>query len=448
MDEETVTPQGALPEDDPRLLVEAQAKAVGWKTSWTRIDDDFALYVELPNGRRTQRRYMSRRKAENFLEYDFTKVKLLGDLDACHFADEKVIEAIVYGFAGDGGLRKMRDLPGIEPLEGPEIGDSDDEFDPEISPPAIQGSQRFQGWRLRFPEELPGGISLELRTASNRLSTFTGPLAANPAQRYSLRLSGVTATYHDELLSLLNRVADATFFDLDTKFGIGLRLSDRVKMGVRRPAALNGIVTGRVRTPRSQYDDKPMSLYWYGRSSTRLPLLEYLAYYQVLEYYFPSYSRRDALDRLRQTLRDPRFEPEDDSQLNRVLALAARTGKGFGSERDQLKSTLRACTTEEDLRTFIESDEEMVSQIKDKQKVRDVTLVHLNDKSSDLITQVSNRIYDMRCRIVHAKEDGGETTKDILMPFSKEAMTLEKDITLVRHLAQLLLISGATRLTL
>jgi hypothetical protein len=448
MDEEAGSLQSVLSEGDPRLTVEAEAVAAGWKTQWSRFDDEIALYVEFPNGRKTQRRYVTEARAKRFLEHEFTQVKFLGELDACYFADEKVIEAVIFGFQGDGGLRRLRELPGIKPIVDTENGGTEEEFDPEVTPLSVRQARRSKEWSLVFPEELPGGLTLELRTASSRFRAFASPLAPDSSNRYTLRLRGVTATRHDDLMALLNKVADATFFDLDTKFGVGLRLSDRLKFVGRRSTSLSGKSGGSVHTPRSQYDEKPMSLYWYGRSSTRLPLLEYLAYYQVLEYYFPSYSRRDALDRLRQTLRDPRFEPEDDAQLTRIISLATRTGKGFGSERDQLKSTLRACTTEEDLRVFIQSDEEMVAQLRDKHKVRDVTLIHLSDRSNDLISQVANRIYDIRCRIVHAKEDGGEAAKDLLMPFSKEAESLEKDIFLVRHLAQLLLIAGAAQMTL
>ena len=65
------------------------------------------------------------------------------------------------------------------------------------------------------------------------------------------------------------------------------------------------------------------------------------------------------------------------------------------------------------------------------------------DKNNRLTTQVANRIYDIRCRIVHAKEDGGPSgNTDVLLPFSAEADLLGPDVMLVRFVAQKAIIAG------
>ncbi|MEV7842295.1 hypothetical protein AB0O77_34615, partial [Streptomyces albidoflavus] len=160
----------------------------------------------------------------------------------------------------------------------------------------------------------------------------------------------------------------------------------------------------------------------------------------MLEYYFPTYSRRDTLDKLRHELRDPRFEVGDYAHLSRLLNLAAREGKGYGSERDQLKATIKGCLTEEHVRGFFGGDAEWVSHFEGS-AVKDVTRVHLKDQKNDLLNQVANRVYDIRCRIVHTKEDGGDSTSEILLPFSKEAASLGPDVELVKFLAQKCLIA-------
>jgi hypothetical protein len=67
-----------------------------------------------------------------------------------------------------------------------------------------------------------------------------------------------------------------------------------------------------------------------------VPLLQFLAYYQVIEFYFPVYSEHEARRRRRYVLKDPVFDPQSDAALGRLLATIdlRRTG-GYGSERDQ-----------------------------------------------------------------------------------------------------------------
>jgi len=84
----------------------------------------------------------------------------------------------------------------------------------------------------------------------------------------------------------------------------------------------------------------PAALYLYGRSATGLPLLQFLAFYQVLEYYFPIYSKMDVLSRVKSKLRDPRFDRADDADVNRLIGLASQVGKGGASEKEQLRLTV------------------------------------------------------------------------------------------------------------
>jgi hypothetical protein len=53
------------------------------------------------------------------------------------------------------------------------------------------------------------------------------------------------------------------------------------------------------RLPRTTYDHEPMSLYWYARQARGVPLLEFLAYYQCIEFYFPTYAEAEAQKRVR-----------------------------------------------------------------------------------------------------------------------------------------------------
>lgn len=448
-----------LPERSPLRAVAETAQTSEINFSWHTSDDEIILAIEMPNGRSKRIIYLDDELAVAYLEFDFTAVKAVGDWDAYYFTDDRILEACIFTFPGDGGLRKIRSMHGVQWEEvGSESDDEksgDKETDLQIfTPRNRKGHWDLQPlrtppkrWRLPFPATLTGGQILEIGTPSDRFMVFCERAWENWGSAVNLRIKNVDAGTHDEQKRLLKTISDSLFFDLDTRTGIGLRLGEKVGARTRREKApIDRNEPPSIRTPRFQYSEKPLSLYWYGRSSMRLPLLEYLAYYQVLEFYFPVYSKRDVLDRLRQELLDPGFAPDSDSDLARVLTIAARSGKGFGAERDQLKATVRACVSDEALRSYIESHHSLPSSLKDPRLIKDVTQVHLTDKGIDLTSRISERIYDLRCRIVHAKEDGGEQQKELLMPYSKEADSLEADIDLVRFLAQKALVASSSRL--
>jgi len=66
----------------------------------------------------------------------------------------------------------------------------------------------------------------------------------------------------------------------------------------------------------------------------------------------------------------------------------------------------------------------------------------VNDKNDKLTNQVANRIYDLRNRVVHAKEDGGPAVGvEVLLPFSAESERLTADVALIRFIAQKVIIA-------
>jgi hypothetical protein len=198
--------------------------------------------------------------------------------------------------------------------------------------------------------------------------------------------------------------------------------------------------------PRNQYAGQALELYQYGRFAAGLPLLEYLAYYQSLEYFFPFFAREQTVNSVRSQLLHPAFDAEDDGALGRLINLAAPAGRGGMAEREQLRATVRACISEAVLREFMESDVSYTQHFCDKkQAVKGVGTIQLSQTQTDLRDQVADRIYAIRCRIVHAKQDGGAANVDVLLPASAEADSLQVDIELVRMVAQHALVARAAR---
>jgi hypothetical protein len=79
------------------------------------------------------------------------------------------------------------------------------------------------------------------------------------------------------------------------------------------------------------------------------------------------------------------------------------------------------------------------------------TIRRLATKKSYLLKTVpllitSERIYDIRCKVVHTKslEDGGG--EDMILPFSKEADLLIDDVELIQFLARRVLIASSAPL--
>ena len=175
-----------------------------------------------------------------------------------------------------------------------------------------------------------------------------------------------------------------------------------------------------------------------------MPLLQFLAFYQVIEFYFPIYSKAEAQRRLKAVLKDPTFRGDRDADIGKLLSsiYISRSG-AYGDERSQLRATLMECVDNADLRVFLESDPDRKDFYLAKGKSSPYQRLSLGSPSADMRAEASDRVYEIRCKIVHTKSDAHDENPELLLPFSKEAEQLYFDIQLVRYLAQRVLIAAS-----
>jgi hypothetical protein len=298
------------------------------------------------------------------------------------------------------------------------------------------------------------GISISIGKASlaHAVLFYTkdrGPSFDFRLSRYTLKITGTNTSKHDEAKSILEKLGNSLLFQLDLSSNLNLQLSpDREFIRSLHIRSFNEF-DGTINAPSYEYDKEAMSLYWYAKSAIGMPLLQFLALYQILEFYFPIFSEKDAQQKIKNIIKDPRFNPNKDTEISKVISVikSSRTNKGFGSELDQLKATLDNCIDSNDLKSFIDSDAER-KQFFEAKKSRSLSKKRINFENPqlDLVSEIAERIYEIRCRIVHTKSNEGDY--ELLLPSSPQLKFIEHDITALEYLATKVIISTSRSLTI
>lgn len=436
---------------DGRDVIWARASAAGVESEWTerRTEEGntvktLALFI--PNGREKRKLPVLRSAVDDILQCNFEHWTALSDYAAFLDREDRVIEASVRMPLGARWIPQI--LPGViqDSHETPPL-EEDETLDESAG--IAGGGANFdpdKPWRL--PVEGTGVYSVEFSPPTLAMQVFErGRLRRpiSPNRHATLKIRNVTVERHDDALSLLEGLSSALFFEIDLLHGALLQLVREDRSSRQLRSTRRREIAVPIKLPRMQYAQEATALYEYGRTAVGTPLLEFLAFYQVIEYFFPLFSRAETLRRLRRQLADPRFDLYDDSQLNQILAIASQSPRGFGGERDQLKDTLDAVIEDTELRAFIGSDEEREKFLTEGKKLKDVRVINPRDAGTRLTRQAADRVYDLRCRIVHTKEDGGSSGGKMIVPGSNESKILSHDIDLVQFLAQKVIIAGARR---
>ena len=246
---------------------------------------------------------------------------------------------------------------------------------------------------------------------------------------------------HADALRILEKFSHSLFFQIEAEANLGitlLRKRDRRFSFISHKDPIN------LEFPKYEYDDGPMALYWYARSARNMPLLQFLAFYQAIEFYFPAYFNAEVSRKMRTIIKDPSFRVDREADLARLVNTArSRTG-GSGSEREQLRATLRECIDDDVIARFLEESKERPEFFASKQKGLTACTLNPKNKGTTLVDQVADRIYDIRCKVVHVKAEEGETELELLLPYTEESEKLGHDIELVRIVARKVLVTSST----
>lgn len=250
-----------------------------------------------------------------------------------------------------------------------------------------------------------------------------------------VRLS--TTAGADELIEALT---DSLSLQVGMRRGMLLtprRLEDQevVRSQYRRPG-------GSLNFPMSRFPHAPVALYLAGRERTTSPLLRYWAFYQVLEYFFPKYARAEMLQRISQVVRSPTFDPHSDEDIIRLASVTEFSGARMGEE-DQLTQCLSAIVTVDEVRRIIQECE-LVDRLADKKS--SLSSQTVNVRSEDLLVQLSRRIYDIRCRIVHSKSASHREGGAGLLPGTSDEDLIRFELPLIDFLSEKALVASSDRL--
>lgn len=405
--------------DELLAELESRCKTASIKVELFKGVEEQYVRVDFPAGRQTEQvSFLGVEGIRRLLSIPFEKYVFVGGYEAICCYEDGVIEAAIAGMMiGPSLLRR---------IYGGRPGSS--ERDEDLPPLEILNPERQ--------------VKLVLGAATTPFTILIRRLGSRP----SLRIEGLSLSRQEQATEALERIANSFFFQLDLLRNIALTL--RRRRTLRTVYAREIRASKELEFPKNDYDREPISLYWYARSATGMPLLQFLAYYQTIEYYFPTYSQAEARRKIRNILKNPAFRPERDTDVAKILLAAQLNGLGYGDERSQLRATLNECLEPGALRAFFAESEERAKYFSSKTDRLTDQKIQVKNPDADLRNDVADRIYDIRCKIVHTKSGGREGEVELLLPFSKEAELLYADIELIQFVAREILISASTPLRL
>lgn len=207
--------------------------------------------------------------------------------------------------------------------------------------------------------------------------------------------------------------------------------------GRRAPNSINDFTA-----PKRIYNEELTNQYYMGISS-KLPFVEFISYYHVMEYFFEKVYNDDLIKNLQDRISSPRFSVKREKDIKEIVKFVNKKVRDKNehydiNEQEALELVLRKYID------IVELLNMLTPPLIDYYKSTEVPfskgdIIDFNDNLNPILfKKMAARIYKTRNSIIHSKSGD----KAVYSPF-KDDKSLEKEIPLLRYIAEEIIIKNS-----
>ncbi|MBB5477650.1 hypothetical protein [Micromonospora parathelypteridis] len=250
---------------------------------------------------------------------------------------------------------------------------------------------------------------------------------------YSIKIRFENDLGRSVALHVAEELARSLLFEAAASLRTSTSLIPRRERGSYHARIASRLAT--LRFPVARFNDQAAALFQLASDHFNQTVLNrYILYYQSVEYYLPLHDRKAAIQQIRRTLHSPLFSLSEDEDVLSLIGILGR--QSSKSERDSFVDLVADSVGSDRIMNWLTQLERSVPEHFTKRgPIKHVTTLSSKDTSRDIVKQVANRIYDVRCRIVHSKAGGGKEGIEAIFPGDREANALQPDLELLRVVA-------------
>jgi len=241
-----------------------------------------------------------------------------------------------------------------------------------------------------------------------------------------------------------NRIFEACLFELSYTSDIYLYLTEGISYPpYKRPFSLKKRVSFEEKrdVPKVTYNSDLIRFYQRG-VGTIIPSLKFLAFYQVLEYFYEKVSNENLYHKISSIINDPLFKSTSSTSFDKLIQ-EIEGHKKITNERKKLTLVLTKYINENELIQFLKSYEEFLGK-KYLNKQKDIfgVKISLNLTPGYVFGNVGKLIKTIRNALVHSSDCYERQERHI--PFSESTEIVKREIPLVKFLAEKVIIRSAS----
>lgn len=239
-------------------------------------------------------------------------------------------------------------------------------------------------------------------------------------------------------------IIDNVLFEMSYMKGLAIEISERWPSRKLRDV---GLIRRRV-TPGREFPLKRVSynknlIKYYKRAiSINDPIIQFLSFYHIIEYFFLQTDDEILYDRMRRVLSDPLFRIKPRYMDSLIMKIEDH--RRSSDETEMLKNVIAKYVDKADIVNSITDIEKLLNKriYSDKYKIFDYEFEKINTGEAHIIGYIAKRIKIIRIFLVHSSDR--YERRERYVPGSDTNAILGQEIHLLKFLAEQIIIATST----
>lgn len=271
--------------------------------------------------------------------------------------------------------------------------------------------------------------------------------------KFTLKISKSNIQTHKKAKRTLSEIGNSVLFEIDTNLKIPIMLLPDQPMTKHYigeytidPEAA-ALCDAELHKLDCKYIAEPTSYFLTANVTNDLRFYQFLLYYHCLEYFFPKYSCLHLEKPIKKVLNNITEKKINNEQIVHQILNQIRKTKKRESELDILKVLINSCfdKKEDDILNYIENRERLKQYFLEGNDYRGISpkpifKVDEGKNKNISLNQIAKRIYNIRCAIVHKKED---SEKNKIYPTLKNFKLITHDLELLKYIAEKVIVENS-----
>jgi hypothetical protein len=253
----------------------------------------------------------------------------------------------------------------------------------------------------------------------------------------TVKVSGSGLHSVEDFRKASDRVIESFFFSIsvqdDICLGTATRLEQITPVGGKR--GTDGEAS-ELPTLKAHYNPEVLRFYWLGGSS-EIPQHRFLAYYQVLEYFFLQVSEEELYNRLRAIIHEPSFMATSE-HLDRIIK-SVEGHRRETDEKEMLKGVMKRYLDESEVIAEINRLEDEMSPHYTVPRNLFGEDVQIDLREGHVFGTLANTIKTIRNALVHSSDRYERLPRFI--PYTESEQIVEAEVPLMRFLAERIVVA-------